>query len=138
MEKLNHVKLFTRTDELDGLACHIAYRKCGTAARVTVHFCEDNARNVQKLIKSLCDVDSLLTCHGIDCQKDLCGFYLRLDVGKLLHQNLIDLESTRGIDKYKVVAIFFGLGNALLGDLYGRNLVPERKHGNPHRFTYHL
>ena len=63
VERLKILSLFASTDEQNRLACNRLERKSRTTARVGIELGENNARNAELLVESLCDVNSVLSCH---------------------------------------------------------------------------
>ncbi len=47
--------------------------------------------------KRLRGLDRVLADHRVDDEEDVLGLDLRLDVGELLHQRLVDREAAGGV-----------------------------------------
>ena len=85
-------KLFAHADEFDRSAGNSFDGKSGTAAGIAVHLRENNARDAQFFIEGLCDVDGVLTGHGIGHEEDFLGVHGGLQVGKLLHEDFVHVQ----------------------------------------------
>ena len=138
MEELECIKLLARTDELNGLACNIFNRKCRTASGIAVHLGEDNAGDVEQIVKCLCYIYSILTEHCVDGKQYLGETNRGLDFYKLLHQLLVDVQTARGIDKYHIVAVLLRVLNARLCNLNGGYLGTHTEHGHLHALADYL
>ena len=68
VELFEFVQLFAHTHILNGLTGDCQHGQCRTAAGVGVQLGHQHAVNAQCIIKCLCHVDGILTCHGIDHQ----------------------------------------------------------------------
>ena len=65
------------------------------------------------------------------------GFDLRLDGLELVHQFFVDVEAAGGIQNHNVVAVVFGVGNRLLGDLHWVSST-HLKHRDADLLPHHL
>ena len=61
------------------------------------------------------DVDDVLAGHGIDDHEDLVGLDGGLDVHRLLHHLLVDLQATGRVDDHDVVEVVDGGPDGLRG-----------------------
>ena len=98
MERLERLELLAKTDELDGHARDCLDRERGTAAGIAVKLCHDDTVEAERIVERLRDVDGFLARHRINDEQDFMRMDLRLDVAKLLHELLIDLQAARRID----------------------------------------
>ena len=89
--------------ETNLIARDLAHREGTAATRVTVELGHDDAVEVHALSKLADDVDDVLTGHGIDYHEDLVGLDGRLNVHRLLHHLLVDLQAAGGVDDDDVV-----------------------------------
>ena len=116
VEGFEAVGFFTRAEKLNRLAGDFAHRQGRAAARVAVHFGEDDAGERQGFIERLRGVHRVLAEHGVD---DKQGFH-RIEGGVQLfdfvHHFLIDGQPAGGIDHQHVVEAAFGLGEGGAGD----------------------
>ena len=96
-----------------------------------------HAVDAQRLIKGGGGVHRILTGHGIHHQQDLCGLHRRLDGLQLVHQGLIDVQPSGGIQKDHVVAVLPGVLDGLLGDVY-RVRLTHFEHRDVQLFAHHL
>lgn len=84
------VELFGYADHLDRFARYALDGKSSAASGIAIHLRQDGPVNAQALIESLCRIDSVLTSHGVEHQKDLLRMNLSLDISQLGHQLFID------------------------------------------------
>ena len=137
MEGLDHVQLLAGADELDGLARRRADGERRAAPGVAVQLGEQHTVNAQRLVEGGGGVDRVLTGHGVHHQHDLAGLHRRLDPLELVHQRLVDVESSGGIQHHHVVAVILRVANGLLGNLHRVDL-PHLKDGEIQLRANHL
>ena len=75
-----------------------------------------NAGDTNSLIESLRNVYSVLTGHGIDNQHDLVGVRQSLDVLELLHESLVNVETSGGVDNKDIVTVVLSVFQGFAGD----------------------
>ena len=63
VEGLDGIEFFSHTHKLDGLACDVADGKCRTTSGIAIELGENNARNIEQVIKGFGNVDRFLTDH---------------------------------------------------------------------------
>ena len=119
VENLEGLGLLAHGDELDGLARHGADGQCATAAGVAVELGHDDTVEVSALGELGNDVDDVLTSHRVDDHEDLVGLDRALDVDGLLHHELVDLETSSGIDDDHVAEVVDCLLDGLARDRDG-------------------
>ena len=73
MERLDIGQLFADAGKLDGLACDGTNRERGAAACVAIELGEDHACERDGLMEAFCDVDRVLTGHGVHDEQDFRG-----------------------------------------------------------------
>ena len=61
--------------------------------------------NCDDLGELLGDVDRVLAGHGVDDEQDVVRLDRLLDVGELVHQLLVDVETAAGVDDQHVLAL---------------------------------
>ena len=137
MENFNIVKLFACTCKFNRSACNSLYRKCRTASSVTVKLCENNTRNVKKLVKALRNINCVLTCHRVDNKQNFVWFNFFFDVFKLIHKSLINMKSACGIKNNNIVAVVLCTLDCLFCNLNGI-CFSHFKNRNACLFTYNL
>ena len=137
MERLDHVQLFAGTHKLDGLAGGRPDRECRAAAGVAVQLGQQHAVDAQRLVKRLGGVDRVLTGHGVHHQQDLVGLHRGLDGLQLVHQRLVDVEPSGGIQKHYVVAVVGRVLDGFLCDGHGVDL-PHLEHRDVQLLAHHL
>ena len=123
VEGLDLIQLFAHTDILDGFTRNVADGKRRAASGVTVQLGEDDACDVQHIVKGFGNVYRLLTDHRVDGEQYLGRLGCLLDVLKLLHKKLVYLKATRGIYKHGVIALFVCKFNTFGCDFDGRFLI---------------
>ena len=111
-ELFQAIRRFAHTDELDGLAGDGLHRQRGAAAGVAVQLGEDHAVQVQPVVECLRRADSVLPNHGVDDQEDVARVGAPVDLGQLLHQQLVNGQTTGGVEDDHVAP---GLGGHAAG-----------------------
>src|SRR5690242_14098146 len=105
MKRLEFVQLFTDAGKLDRLAGHGLHAQRRTTARVTVELGENGPGDVQRLIEVRGDIHSFLAGGGIEHQQN----FLRLDEvaqpHELLHERLVNLQPTGGVENNDVAIV---------------------------------
>ena len=136
MEELECIKLFSCTDELNGLASDVLDRQGSTASCITVHLREHDARDVEKVVERLCNVYGILTEHCVHYEKNLgrCGCFFNFY--KLCHELFINVKTSGSINEHHIVSVFLCVFNARLGNLNGGDLSAHRENGDVSSFTY--
>ena len=137
MEYLQIVELFAHTRKLDRLSGHGAHRKGRTAAGVAVELGQNDTGNAESLMKRRSHIHGILSGHGVNHQQDFLRLHGLLDPAELLHQLLVDMQPSRGIQNHVVVAVIPRVGHRLLGNLHRVALSPL-KDGHSRLFTDHL
>ena len=116
MELFEFVQLFAHTHILNGLTGDCQHGQCRTAAGVGVQLGHQHAVNAQCIIKCLCHVDGILTCHGIDHQHDLVGVGQFFQILQFVHELGVDVQTAGGIQDHHVIAVILGKPQCLLGN----------------------
>ena len=130
MEFFQRIKLLTGGDELDRLPDRGAQRNRRASARVTVHFRQDRAVEIEPFVERAGGVDRVLSGHRIDDEEDLVGRDGRLDRLDLLHHLFVDMQASGGVDDDHVPCVLARMLDCPPGDRHGgssRGLV----HGKP-------
>ena len=105
MEGIDSLHLLTSTNELDGLVHHGTDRESSTTTGITVKFGKDNTGIVKAVIELLGGVHCILTGHSINHEEYFVRIDGILDVGNLLHQFLVDSQTTGGIDNDNIMRL---------------------------------
>ena len=129
VEGLDLVELLADAGELDGLAGQRLDRQRRAAAGVTVELGEHDTGDIERIVKGLRGRDRVLTDHRVDDEQDLRRIDGGLDVLQLGHERLINVQTAGRVEKDKVVAVFFCVLDAGLGDR-DRIALPHLEHGN--------
>ena len=117
VERLDRVQLLARARKLDRTARDRAHRQRRAAARVAVHARQHHAGQRHLGGEAGRDIDRILAGQRIDDQQD---FGRRGDIGHrlhLVHQRLIDMQATGGVEHDDVEALQLGRLQRALGDV---------------------
>jgi hypothetical protein len=106
-------RFFAHAHELQGLTRDAANGERRAAARVAVHFGEDDARDAQALVKLVGRFDRVLPGHGIGHEEDFDGIELLFELLQFGHQVFVDMQAAGGIHQHHIAA-----GWALRGGLH--------------------
>ncbi len=104
VERLEIVETLADAGELDRGTGHLPHRDGGPATGVAVELGEHDAADPDLALEALGDVDRILAGHGVDHEQHLVGIGRLSHRRQLLHQRLVDLETTCGVDDDHVVA----------------------------------
>ena len=77
---------------------------------VAVQLGEQHTVDTQRFVKGGGGIHRILTGHGVHHQQDLRGLHRRLDGLQLVHQGLVDVQPSCGIQKDHIVAVEGTLG----------------------------
>src|SRR3954468_1324451 len=102
MEILELVDLLADGDELDRSARHGLPRQRRAAARVAVELREDDAVERDALLEGERHVHGLLTGHRVEDEQHVRRLCDVPDALQLVHQVLVDVESSRGVENDRV------------------------------------
>ena len=137
VEDLDLVQLFAHAHKLDGFAGDRLDGQCRAPSGVAVQLGEHHAVDVQGVVKGLGRVYRVLADHGVHHQQDLSGLHRRLDAPELIHQLLVHVEPSGGVQEHQVVAVLLSVGDGRLGDLHRVGLA-HLEHGDVQLFAHHL
>ena len=101
---------------LIGAAGHALHREGGTAAGVRVELGEDDAVDRQSFIEDPRRVDGVLPRHRVDYEVGLVGTNGVADAVQFLHEVVVDVQSTRGVEQQHVVFVLLRLAVGSLAD----------------------
>ena len=116
VEGLDAVGPLADADVEDGEAGDGDDGEGGAAAGVSVHLGEDEAGEGDLFVELLGDLDGVLAGHGVDDEEDFDGVEGFSNVGELLHELFVDLESTAGVHEEPVGVLFFGFFEGVAGE----------------------
>ncbi len=108
MEDLEILQSFAGGGEQDRLAGDGGHGKRGTTTRVAIELRKHDAGEIHALVERLRRLHGILTDHRIDDEQDLIRLHRVADVAGLLHQLLVDAQTTGGIDDHRVVQLLLG------------------------------
>ena len=137
MENLQGVEFLTHSDEFDGLVDNGPYREGRTAPCVAVELREDDAVEIEPVVKGLRRVHRVLPGHGVDDKEDFVGVHLTLDRLEFFHHLLVDVESSGRVDDDDVAGRLPGVVDRLDGDV-DRAPSPGRVDGHADLRTEHF
>jgi len=116
MEYVESFHFFSRTYEFDGLVYDGTYREGSSASGIAVEFGENDTGKIETIVEGLCRIHGILSCHGIDHEKDFLridGFFQCCD---FVHHLFIDGEASGCIDDDQIVVLFPGFFYSVLSD----------------------
>ena len=117
MKRLERIELLAGAGELDRLARDRAHRQRRTAAGIAIHTGQYDTRQRHLIREVLRDVHRVLAGQRVDDEQYLGRVR---DVGDrlhLVHQRLVDMESTRGVEHQNVIALKLGRLHRAPGDI---------------------
>src|SRR2546429_7763590 len=98
MERLERVILLADTDELDGLTCDLTDRQRSPTASVAVHLCQHDSGQRKLFVKFIGRADGVLSGHGVGHEQDLLRVHEPLKGLHLLHELIVYMQATGGVD----------------------------------------
>ena len=119
VEALEVRQLLARRGEQDRLARDGLDRQRRAAAGVAVQLREHDAVEARHLSEGLGDVDGVLTGHRVDDEQHVVRLGALLDLGELLHQVLVHVQTPARVDDQDVAAVLLGLVERPFGDVDG-------------------
>ena len=127
----------TNTDKLDRFAGDLFNRERSTAAGITLHLGQDNTGDLKICVELIGNSYSILAGHGIGHKQNLCQGHSAGNFLQLVHQLLIYMEPTCGIDNDGIVALVFSFGNSPPGNVDRILLGTGSKNRDPNLVTEH-
>ena len=103
MEHIEVLVFFAGSDDLDRPIDYRLDRERGAAAGVTVEFGEHHAGDPEAIVEFFGRFDGILTGHRISDEQDLARAGLALHCLELLHQLVVDVQTSSGVDDHRVV-----------------------------------
>ncbi len=116
VEEFEVVQAFAGGRKHDRFAGHGRHGQCGTAAGIAVELGQDDAGEVDALVKCQRRVHGVLADHGIDYEQDFVGNDRPADLAGLFHHVRVDAEASGGVHDHDVVQGAAGLFDAGAGD----------------------
>ena len=83
---------------------------------VAVHFGQDDAGEMDHLMKNLCQLDGLLSRHGVRDQEPFLRGDALARLAEFFHQGLVDLKAARRVHNDRVRPCRPARGQACIGD----------------------
>ena len=118
MKHLQRVHLFARTDEFQRFVDHRTDRNRRAAAGIAVEFGKHYAVEIEPVIELPGGIHRILTGHRIDYEQDFARRNGLFDRSDLLHHLLVDRQTPRRIDDYRIDVIGPRVFNGIFGDLH--------------------
>lgn len=87
-------------------------------AGVTIELGQHHAGEVHALVERLGRLHGVLADHRVDDEQNLVRLHGIADIAGLLHQLLVDAETTGGIDDHRVIQLLLGKLDRVTGDLH--------------------
>ena len=128
MERLQGLHLLAGADELDRLTAHLADRKGGTTAGITIKLGEHRSGDAHLVVEGAGEFGRFLTDHRIHHQQHLIGLHSGADPHHLLHHLGVDLEATGGVDQERVEPFLLRLGQTSGRNVFRFGLSTEAEH----------
>ena len=98
VEILEGLDLLAGADELDRHAGDALHGERGAAAGIAVELRHDHAVELEGVIEGLGAADGVLAGHRVDDEVDLIGADGVVDALELVHERLVDCQSSRGVE----------------------------------------
>ncbi|CAG5952527.1 Uncharacterised protein [Streptococcus pneumoniae] len=117
MEGFNVRNLFTCTSELDWFSSNVTNRQSSTTTSIAINLGKDDPSHFQLSIKLTRNIGCFLTNHSINDKQDFIWLSQCFHITKLIHEELINLQTTRSINQDIVVMISLGLLQTLTYNL---------------------
>ena len=134
MEHIQVVNFFTQTDKLYRNLCDGAHRQNTTASGITIQLRQYETGNLQLFMEAACNIHNILSGHCIDSQQNIIRMYKSLDIGQLLHQLFINMQTPGSIKQHGIIAVFLGIIHCLLRCFQRLGLHTKRKDLNANAF----
>ncbi len=131
-KRLERVVFFAHAHEFHRRAGHLADRKRRAAARIAVQLGQDHARDAQPLVKFAGRAHRVLPDHGVGDEQNFRGIQLALELRKLVHQLVVDVQPARRVHQDHVARGKLGLAHRAAHDLQrlvGARAGPDRRAG---------
>ena len=130
MEHFKIIKFFTNTDEFYRLIDDRLDGNCSSTSGISVHFGQNHAANIQRIIKGGGDVHCILTGHCISHKQNIRWLHPVPNTDKLLHQLRINVKPTCGIQNQSIQAFPVRLISGFHADINRIHVLCRRKHRN--------
>jgi hypothetical protein len=122
VKELEIFETFAAPDKGDGNADDRDHRQGRAATRIAIELGQHDARDPDAAIELTCALDRVLPCHGVRDVQQIRGPHGGLDRLQFLHQLVVDMQPTRGVDDDRIEALGLGLGQ-------GAGRARDRIHG---------
>ena len=120
IEWLQGLGLLTDAHEYDRLAGDIPHRKRRTTASITVSLGENHAGQIERRTEGSRGVHGILARHGVDDEQALRRVHGGIDLLHLVHEALVDVQASGGIDDEHVEHAALRLLESVASDFRGR------------------
>ena len=138
MEHVNGVHLLAGTYKLDWLGYHGTDTEGSTTAGITIELGENNAVEVEAVVKFLGCVYGILTGHGVNHEEGFVWTEMILEIADLVHHLLINGETSGCIDDYHIVAVGLSLLDGMVGDTEHILVLWLAVYRNTHLLTHYM
>ena len=109
MEYFKVFGFFAGTNKEDWLTCDCFKRKSRTTTGIGVKLSKDYTAKSKLFVKALCNINGILTGHGICYEEHFYRISYLFDFYKLGHHFFVNLKTTGSIYNNCVVAVFAGI-----------------------------
>ena len=121
VKRLEILQPLAAADKRDRHADDRDDRERGAAARVTIHLRQHDAGDADPAVELAGALDRVLPGHRVGDEQQIDGPDRRLDRLQLVHQLVVDVQTTRGVDNHDVEPAVLRLGQRA-----GRRAPPDR------------
>ncbi len=103
IERLQRIVLLAYANELHRLAGDLLNRQGRAAAGIPIHFCQHHAGDTYACMELFSRSHRVLSGHGISDEENLDRMRFALDPHQFVHQLIVDVQATCGIDQKRVI-----------------------------------
>src|SRR6185436_12674858 len=109
VEHLEVVEVLAAADEGNRHAHHRHHRERRAAAGVAIELGEHHAGDTYAAVELAGALDRVLPRHRVGDVEEVGGLHGLLDLLELVHQVVVDVQTTRGVHDYRVEALGLGV-----------------------------
>ncbi len=97
----------------------MTHRQGRAAASITVGFRQNNAGQLQCIIKGLGGIDRILTNHGVNHKQSFGRLNGLMHLLDLIHQGVVDVQTTGRIHNHHISVVLARIHNGIVGNVDG-------------------
>ena len=117
MEQFQLVELLADTDKLNRDAGDFFDGKCRTAASVSIELGKNHTVELESIVENFGTVDRVLSGHRVANEQNLMRLHAPINLLQLVHQFVVDMQSTGGVEDNDVRSRFFRRRDTVLTNL---------------------